>query len=103
MERTQGIKRGVTSGLLAAGALVVGLYSLANGYSGTYGLQHHRQLLSEESQFAEQAALIRAQREELEGRIQSLSRRGLDADVLDENARSQLGFVAADEVVILHK
>ncbi len=100
MERATEIRLRFQRFLIMSLALVVGFYSLSNGYNGTYGLRHLRQLESEEMALAEQARLIRDQRFELEGRIQSLSSHRLDPDLLEESARNQLGFVDKDEIVI---
>ena len=45
--------------------------------------------------------LVAGQKDELSRRVKLLSSNSLDLDMLDEQARKQLGYTAPDEVVIL--
>ncbi len=49
----------------------------------------------------EELTLTTRKREEFERKVRLLSNNSLDLDMLDEQARSVLGFTAADEMVIM--
>jgi cell division protein FtsB len=88
--------------LYVAAALVIGYFG-ANAYSGKYGLDARANL---EQQIAALTAELRdakAERERWERRIALLKSDGLDPDMLDERARSLLGFVDPRDVVLLRK
>jgi cell division protein FtsB len=88
--------------LYVAAALVIGYFG-ANAYSGKYGLDARVNL---EQQIAALTAELRdakAERERWERRIALLKSDGLDPDMLDERARSLLGFVDPRDVVLLRK
>ena len=44
---------------------------------------------------------VRARREELEDRTERLSSHSIDLDLLDERARSELGYARADELILI--
>lgn len=69
---------------------------------GRYGLQANRQF---EIALAEQQAILASLRQDkskLEHRLSLLRAQSLDPDLLDENARRQLGFLHPNEVVLFY-
>lgn len=81
---------------LACAFFYIGFHAMS-GERGLYAwFKENRRL---EVLKAELAATT-ASREEYERKIRLLSNNSLDLDMLDEQARSVLGFVGADEVVI---
>ena len=44
---------------------------------------------------------VRTRREELEDRTERLSRHSIDLDLLDERARTELGYARADELILI--
>ena len=44
---------------------------------------------------------VRLRRQQLEDRTRRLSARSLDLDLLDEQARSELGYARADELILI--
>ncbi len=51
-------------------------------------------------QLKTELADLRSKREEMEGKIRLMSNDSLDLDMLDEQARSTLGLIGEDEVVV---
>ena len=84
--------------VLAAVALYFGWQSTRGDFS-----QERRAALSAERE-ARQAVLaeLEARREQLEDRVARLRSEALDADLLDERARSQLFLAGPNELVIFH-
>jgi cell division protein FtsB len=68
-----------------------------NGFSF---LEKQRQALLARQQVA---ATLRHQRTTLEGRVVLVRRESLDPDMLDELARTQLGWVAKNDIVVALK
>ena len=83
------------------------LWVLVTGYfgfhavNGDYGLSAWFQLNQEITTAEAELASVEATRAELDHRVGLMRRDSIDPDLLDEQARRSLGFVAGDEVVIL--
>lgn len=71
-----------------------------SGLQGEHGLAAYHEAGDEERRLAAQLADLHATRTELENRVKRLSYRNLDLDLLDERARSVLGMVREDELII---
>ena len=71
-----------------------------SGLQGSHGLAAYRQAGEEERRLQADLARISAERAVLENRVKRLSSRGLDLELLDERARSVLGLIREDELVI---
>ena len=69
---------------------------------GRYGLLSWYRLSVQITALEDQAAMLEARREGLERRVALLKPDHLDPDLLDEEVRRTLGFVAEDEVIIFH-
>ena len=88
--------------LYVAAALVIGYFG-ANAYSGKYGLDARANLEQQIAALTAELQDAKAERERWERRIALLKSDGLDPDMLDERARSLLGFVDPRDVVLLRK
>ena len=58
-------------------------------------------LLKDLDEAKETLSHVEAQRGELENQVHLLRPKNLDKDMLDEQVRRQLGFVAGDEIVVI--
>jgi cell division protein FtsB len=88
--------------LYVAAALVIGYFG-ANAYSGKYGLDARANLEQQIAALTAELHDAKAERERWERRIALLKSDGLDPDMLDERARSLLGFVDPRDIVLLRK
>ena len=71
-----------------------------SGLQGDHGLAAYRQAEAEERRLSAELEMLRRQRAELDNRVLRLSDRFLDLDLLDERARTVLGLVRPDELVV---
>lgn len=71
-----------------------------SGLQGEHGLAALREAETEERRLAAELERLRRERAELDNRVQRLSDRYLDLDMLDERARAVLGVVREDELVV---
>ncbi|GMG80867.1 hypothetical protein LNKW23_00790 [Paralimibaculum aggregatum] len=89
-----------------AGLLIYGIVAAGCGVFGWSGLKGERGLAAlaaaeaEEVRLTEKLAAVEAERVAAENRVRRLGTDYLDLDLLDERARSVLGLVRPDEVVI---
>ena len=83
--------------ILLVGGIVVFAHS---GLQGTHGLSAYREAGEQERRLRAELASLRTRREALENKVERLSARRLDLDLLDERARAVLGLVREDELVI---
>jgi cell division protein FtsB len=87
----------VTLWLVAAGAVA---YFGQQAYVGDHGLVASRTMEAEIAQLEARLAAIKTERAGIEHRIDLLSAERLDPDLLDEQARSDLGWLSpADRVL----
>jgi cell division protein FtsB len=82
--------------------LLVGVIAIFahTGLQGEHGLSAYREAGSEEKRLSAELAALKAERESLENKVERLSRRNLDLELLDERARAVLGLVREDELVV---
>jgi cell division protein FtsB len=86
-------------GALSLGLCAVILYLAANAVTGRQGLisyihlqQQERDLVAEQADLTEQSGALKA-------RIHALADNSLDLDLLEDEARRQIGAAAPDEIV----
>jgi cell division protein FtsB len=81
-------------------AVFLGLYFTFASIQGDYGLLQRLQIEAEARDLAAERDRLRAEVAALTNRTRRMSDDYLDLDLLDEQARSVLGLVRADEVVL---
>ncbi|WGD31407.1 septum formation initiator family protein [Ancylobacter sp. WKF20] len=84
---------------LGAAALIG--YFAFQGYNGQYGLLARRSFEHQHEELTAERDKIRAQRQALESKVRLLSPDRMDADMLDEEARSLLNLVHPKDLVLL--
>ena len=87
----------LTLWIVAAGAVS---YFGQQAYVGAHGLVASRSTEAEVAQLSLRLNELKATRESLEHRIDLLSTDRLDPDLLDEQARADLGWLSPDDRVI---
>ena len=80
--------------------VMLGLYFTFASVQGDYGLFRRLQIQAEAETLKAERDRLQAEVAALENKAHRLSDDYLDLDLLDEQARSVLGLVRADEVVI---
>ena len=82
--------------------LLVGVIAIFahSGLQGDHGLAAFRDASVEERRLQAELASVQAEREAMDNKVRRLSDRYLDLDLLDERARSVLGLVRREEIVI---
>ncbi|GBD49309.1 FtsB family cell division protein [Methylopila sp. Yamaguchi] len=83
--------------LVAAGAIV---YFSQQAYVGAHGLVASREFEAEIATLSEQLASLKETRQSYEHRIDLLSSDQLDPDLLDEEARVDLGWLHPNDRVV---
>ncbi|QXT38841.1 FtsB family cell division protein [Gymnodinialimonas ceratoperidinii] len=96
MLRTQSFTRVILPCVL----LFVGLYFTFMAVQGSNGLFQRIQVEAERDRLTEELAALRLQTERMEILTRRLSDDYLDLDLLDERARSVLGYVRPDELIL---
>ncbi len=86
--------------LFFAIAFALSLYFTFAAVQGDFGLFRRAEILAEASDMRAHLADVRAEVAQMENLTHRLSDDYLDLDLLDEQARSVLGMVRADEIVI---
>src|SRR5918994_2939764 len=86
--------------LYAVSALMVG-YFVHHAHSGTRGLDAKRQLKIQAQDISAELDTLRTERAEWERRIALLRSDQIDSDLLEERARSLLGRVHRNDLVII--
>jgi len=81
-------------------AFALGLYFTFAAVQGDYGLFRRAEIDAEARHLNEQLTRVTLDVERMEIRTKRLSDDYLDVDLLDEQARSVLGMIRADEIVI---
>jgi cell division protein FtsB len=84
---------------LGAAALIG--YFAFQGYNGQYGLLARRSFEQQIETLTKERDDLRAKREVIEARVRLLSPDRIDADLLDEEARSLLNLVHPKDLVLL--
>ncbi|MGE3770871.1 MAG: septum formation initiator family protein [Bdellovibrionales bacterium] len=82
-------------------AALLGLYFTYHAVYGTQGLRREQVLAKDVQAKQEELDKLHAEREALEKRTQGLRPESIDPDMLDEEARKQLGYGKDGEKVIL--
>ena len=88
---------GALMSFLIVGATCYFAYSALQGESG---LVEQVRLAREESELHRQLEALRAERQRMENLTSRLADGHLDLELLDERARSVLGYARSDEIVI---
>ena len=86
--------------LFLAIAFALSLYFMFAAIQGDFGLFRRAEILAEANDMRDQLVAVRAEVAQMENLARRLSGDYLDLDLLDEQARSVLGMVRADEIVI---
>ncbi len=86
--------------LFFAIAFALSLYFTFAAVQGDFGLFRRAEILAEADEMRSHLADVRAEVAQMENLTHRLSDDYLDLDLLDEQARSVLGMVRADEIVI---
>ncbi|MCX7565170.1 septum formation initiator family protein [Sulfitobacter sp. F26169L] len=86
--------------LFFAISFALSLYFMFAAVQGDFGLFRRAEIMAEANDMRAQLYAVRAEVAEMENLTHRLSDDYLDLDLLDEQARSVLGMVRADEIVI---
>lgn len=86
--------------VFVAVALALGLYFTFAAVQGDYGLFRRAEITAEAQELQRQLDLVAAEVTRMENLTRRLSDAYLDVDLLDEQARSILGLIRANEIVI---
>lgn len=91
-----------TFGAIAAlgGIGLVGAYFTFAAVQGDFGVVKRVQIVAEKQALTEERDRLKAQVAAMSNLTLRLSDQYLDLDLLDERARSVLGYVRADEIVV---
>ena len=81
-------------------AFALGLYFTFAAVQGDYGLFRRAEIEAEARDLSRQLAQVQADVDRMENLTRRLSDDYLDLDLLDEQARSVLGLLRSDEIVI---
>ncbi len=81
-------------------AFALGVYFTFAAVQGDYGLFRRAEIDAEARDLAAQLSAVQAQVDKMENLTTRLSDDYLDLDLLDEQARSVLGMLRSDEIVI---
>ncbi|MEX0311088.1 MAG: septum formation initiator family protein [Tateyamaria sp.] len=81
-------------------AFALAVYFTFAAVQGDFGLFRRAEIDAEARDLAQQLAEVQVQVAEMENLTQRLSDDYLDLDLLDEQARSVLGMLRSDEIVI---
>jgi cell division protein FtsB len=90
----------IGSFLFFAAAFALGLYFTFAAVQGDYGLLRRLEAGAEAEALKRDLRALEAEVQEMENLTRRLSDDFLDLDLLDEQARSILGLIRADEIVI---
>ena len=80
--------------------LVLGVYFTFASVQGDYGLMRRIEIEADAARLRAELAALETEVAALENKTRRLSDRYLDLDLLDEQARSVLGYVRGDEIVL---
>lgn len=81
-------------------AFALSLYFTFAAVQGDFGLFRRAEIVAESQELRSQLAAVRAEVVRMENLTKRMSDTYLDLDLLDEQARSILGMVRRDEIVI---
>ena len=86
--------------IFSALAIALGLYFTFAAVQGDYGLFRRAEISAESRALSQRLAEVQADVDRMDVLTKRLSDEYLDVDLLDEQARSILGMIRADEIVI---
>ncbi len=81
-------------------AFTLGVYFTFAAVQGDYGLFRRVEIAAERDALSRDLAIFDAEITEMENLTRRLSDNYLDLDLLDQQARSVLGMIRSDEIVI---
>ena len=81
-------------------AFGLGVYFTFDAVQGDFGLFKRVEITAETEELQRQLIILKAEVAQMENLTRRLSDDYLDLDLLDEQARSVLGMVRADEIII---
>ena len=81
-------------------AFALGIYFTFAAVQGDYGLFQRAEIEAEARVMADHLAEVQADVAQMENLTRRLSDEFLDLDLLDEQARSVLGMIRSDEIVV---
>ncbi|MFV0386968.1 FtsB family cell division protein [Paracoccus sp. (in: a-proteobacteria)] len=90
----------ISSTIFLALAFVLGLYFAFAAVQGPSGILRRVQIEAETEELIKERETLRAQVDEMQNLTRRLSDEYLDLDLLDERARSVLGLIRSDEIII---
>ncbi|MFC4670347.1 septum formation initiator family protein [Seohaeicola nanhaiensis] len=97
---TRSTRPGFGGFIFFALAFSLGAYFTFAAVQGDYGVFRRVEISAEEMTLRRELAEIKAQITEVENLTHRLSDNYLDLDLLDQQARSVLGYLRTDEIVI---
>ena len=86
--------------LYTIAALVIGYFGV-NAYTGNHGLRAKQELDQQISELEADLAAVRAERANLERRVNLLKPESIDPDMLDERARDLLDYGDPRELILM--
>lgn len=98
--RLSSIKRAVLGALAALGVLAIAGYFVFAALQGDFGVVRRVQITAEKEALTAERDRLKVEVARMQNLTERLSDDYLDLDLLDERARSVLGYVRADEIVI---
>lgn len=98
--RLSSIKRAVLGASAALGVLAIAGYFAFAALQGDFGVVRRVQITAEKEALTAERDRLKVEVARMQNLTERLSDDYLDLDLLDERARSVLGYVRADEIVI---
>lgn len=97
---TRSTRPGFGALIFFAVAFALATYFTFAAVQGDYGLFRRVEISAEADRLTDELKVLQAQIDEMENLTHRLSDDYLDTDLLDQQARSVLGLLRADEIVI---
>jgi cell division protein FtsB len=85
--------------LYTVAALLIGYFGI-NAYNGNHGLRAQQDLEQQIAQLSNELTALKAERAKWQQRVSLLQPESIDADMLDERARSLLNYVDSRELTL---
>jgi cell division protein FtsB len=87
-------------GLYLGAALLIGYFGV-NAYTGAHGLKAKQDLVQQISELTVELDRLKLERADWQHRVSLLRSGGVDADLLDERARTMLDYMHPREVTMM--
>lgn len=87
-------------GLYVTAALLIGYFGV-NAFSGSHGLKAKQDIDQQIAALSTELAQLQIERGQWERRVALLKSNGLDADMLDERARSLLDYAHPNDLTLM--